>query len=128
MYDAKVRGAVPQVGERVLVKNVGIRGKHKLADKWENDVYVIVDQPDPTLPVYSIRKEGTRTKTRTVHRNMLLPLSLPGIRRKPTTGKGITTPVHQSSSSAEPEVLFAIPRNTLSTPGETSGSSSSSCW
>ncbi len=33
-YDLKVRGAVPQVGARVLVKRVGLKGKHKLADRW----------------------------------------------------------------------------------------------
>ena len=34
-YDMKVRGAVPQMGDQVLVKLVGVVGKHKLANKWK---------------------------------------------------------------------------------------------
>jgi hypothetical protein len=40
-YDKRVRGATVQVGDRVLVRNVGIRGKHKLANKWENKVHIV---------------------------------------------------------------------------------------
>ena len=32
-YDLRVRGSVPEVGDLVLVKLVGLTGKHKLADK-----------------------------------------------------------------------------------------------
>ena len=30
----------------VLVRNVGLKGKHKLADKWSETVYVLKSQPD----------------------------------------------------------------------------------
>ena len=38
-YDIKARGAILQPGDRVLVKIVAYDGKHKLADKWEEDIY-----------------------------------------------------------------------------------------
>ena len=76
-YDRRVRGAVPMVGDRVLVKNVGLKGKHKLANKWQTDVFLIVGQQDPDLPVYQVQKESGNGKIRTVHRNLILPLSLP---------------------------------------------------
>ena len=34
-YDLKVRHSTLHEGDRVLVKNVGLRGKRKLADRWE---------------------------------------------------------------------------------------------
>jgi len=76
-YDKKVRGAVPVVGDRVLLKNVGLHGKHKIADKWQKEVYLIVGQKDLTLPVYQIQMESGKGDVRTVHRNLLLPLVLP---------------------------------------------------
>lgn len=43
-------------GDRVLVRNVRLKGKHKLADKWEGVVYVIIDQHGD-LPVYKVCPE-----------------------------------------------------------------------
>ena len=74
-YDLKVRssGAL-YPGDRVLVKNVGLRGKQKLADRWERQPYTIVSQPNPDIPVYIVRLENSRSKKiRTLHRNLLLP-------------------------------------------------------
>ena len=34
------------------MRNIGLRGKQKLADKWQDDVYVVVDRPNPDIPVY----------------------------------------------------------------------------
>ena len=76
-YDRRVRGAVPVVGDRVLVKNIGQKGKHKLANKWQKDVYLVVGQNDPNLPVYQVQKESGAGNVRRVHRNLLLPLALP---------------------------------------------------
>jgi hypothetical protein len=36
-YDIRIRGAVIKPGDRVLVKVVSFDGKHKLADRWEQD-------------------------------------------------------------------------------------------
>ncbi len=36
-YDRKVRESTLEVGDRVLVRNVGLKGKNKLADKWEQE-------------------------------------------------------------------------------------------
>ena len=36
-YDKKVRGAILQSGDRVLVKIVAFDGKHRIADTWEEE-------------------------------------------------------------------------------------------
>ena len=40
-YDEKVKYAVLEPGDRVLVRKVGIQGKHTLADLWEAEPYII---------------------------------------------------------------------------------------
>jgi hypothetical protein len=75
-YDKKVRGPQLQIGDLVLVKNVGLKGKHKLADKWKQDIHVVIEQPNPDIPVFRVRPEGGGGE-RVLHRNLLLPISLP---------------------------------------------------
>ncbi|XP_046562916.1 uncharacterized protein LOC124271812 [Haliotis rubra] len=49
-YDQRARAAVLEEGDRVLVKILAFDGRHKLADRWEEDVYVILEQPNPSIP------------------------------------------------------------------------------
>ena len=51
-YNKKQRGRSLEVGDLVLLKNVGLRGKHKIADKWQQDPFVVDDKPNPDIPVY----------------------------------------------------------------------------
>ena len=75
-YNKKVRGTKIEIGDFVLAKNVNLRGKHKLADRWSDKMYIVVAQPNVDIPVYVIRAEdGSGEKV--LHRNMLLPLILP---------------------------------------------------
>ena len=61
------------VGTQVLVKQTGFQERHKIADIWEDDVYVITDQPHQDIPVYTVENQTDET-VKTVHRNLLLPL------------------------------------------------------
>jgi transposase InsO family protein len=77
LRDVRCRAAVLQKGDRVLVKKLAFTGKHKLADRWEPDVYIVVEQPNPNIPVYVVQSEsktGVRRCKRTLHRNHLLPV------------------------------------------------------
>ena len=53
-YDTYSRNATLQVQDRVLVRNLSVRGKQKLADRWEDTPYVVV-RKIPDLPVYAAR-------------------------------------------------------------------------
>ena len=57
-YDKRVRQSVIDIGDRVLIKRTGFTGKHKLANKWENIPYVVVEQPSKDIPVYRLKEEG----------------------------------------------------------------------
>ena len=74
VYDRKIRGAVLEIGDRVLLRNVGSKGTNKLADKWSEEVYVVTGKPNDNIPVYEVRLEQGSKKIRVVHRNLLLPL------------------------------------------------------
>ena len=95
-YDLKVRDSVLHPGDRVLVRNVGLRGKQKLADRWERQAYIVKCQPNPDIPVYEVQLENSRSrKARTLHRNLLLPfMFLP-------RGK-------QRQSGVEPEIAVDV--------------------
>ncbi len=53
-----------------------LHGKTKIVDRWGNYVHVIVARPNPSIPVFKVSPEGGKA-VRTLHRNLLLPLSLP---------------------------------------------------
>lgn len=73
-YDKRTRGADVEVGDRVLVKIVAFDGKHKIADKWEEEVYEVLEKPNGDIPVYVVQREDRTGRKRTLHRNLLLPV------------------------------------------------------
>jgi transposase InsO family protein len=76
-YDLRARATCLKPGDLVLVRNVNIRGKQKLADRWEDTPYIVVTQPNKDIPVYEVIKDHAHTrKTRVLHRNLLLPLGV----------------------------------------------------
>ena len=95
----KVREATLDIGDRVLIRNVGLRGKNKLADKRDKDPYNVIDIPDRNVPVYKAQRESGNPTVRTLHRNMLLPFSaIPGISEiRPTPS--VTQPPKQKKNT-----------------------------
>jgi transposase InsO family protein len=73
-HDLRSRGAVLTVGDRVLTRNVALHGKCKLADRWQQEVYVVESQPNKDIPVFRIRRENGQGALKTLHRNLLLPI------------------------------------------------------
>ncbi|KAK7921783.1 hypothetical protein WMY93_008685 [Mugilogobius chulae] len=71
-FDQRIIPAALEVGDRVLVRNVRLRGKHKLSDKWEHDIFVVVSRAGE-LPVYKVKPENKDGPLRTLHRDLLLP-------------------------------------------------------
>ena len=69
LYDKRSRDFVLSPGDLVLVRIVKWTSRHKIQDKWEEEEYEVVSQPDPEIPVYKV-------KPAYLHRNLLLPLGL----------------------------------------------------
>ena len=45
-------------GNHVLVRILAFEGKHKLLNKWNEDIYVVESQPNPDIPVYILYREA----------------------------------------------------------------------
>ena len=73
-YDRKVRCSKLEPGDLVLVKRFGFKGKHKIQDRWENQIYEVLEFCHSSPLVFRIRKEDGTGKIRILHRNLLLPL------------------------------------------------------
>ena len=75
-YDRRCRGMQLHTGDIVLVKVVAWKDRHKIQDRWEQGEYVIIDQPNPDIPVYTVKPVDADLPVRTLHRNLLLPLGV----------------------------------------------------
>ncbi|KAI4882775.1 hypothetical protein NFI96_009166 [Prochilodus magdalenae] len=73
MHDRLVKEQVLAKGDRVLLRNFNVMGKHKLRNKWRTMPYIVVGKMD-NLPVYQVKPEGGGGDVKTVHRNHLLPI------------------------------------------------------
>lgn len=61
------------VGDRVLLANKGERGRRKLADRWENHLYTVVEKQENT---HTFRLRNCDTdQEKVVHRNLIMPVN-----------------------------------------------------
>ncbi len=72
-YDHRVRDLPLEKGDRILIQNVGLKGKHKLQDRWKSTPYVVLEKL-PNLPVYKVKPEHGTGVVKTLHRDHLLPI------------------------------------------------------
>ena len=64
----------------MLVRQVVFKRRHKISDKWEKDLYIVIGIPNESVPVFQVQKQSGSKAIKTLHRNMLLPFSaIPGI-------------------------------------------------
>ncbi|KAL6473545.1 hypothetical protein MHYP_G00171060 [Metynnis hypsauchen] len=74
-FDKLVRESTLEEGDCVLVRNVRVWNKHKLADRWESAVYKVLRQLKD-IPVYVVQPEGQDGPICTLHRDLLLPCGM----------------------------------------------------
>ena len=92
-----------------MVKLVGLTAKHKLADKWESELYKIIRKPDAGIPVYVVQRCDGSGGECTLHRNMLFPLALP-FHSVETQDEDGAVAVDDSLSSDSASVSEDVPR------------------
>ncbi|RXN17862.1 Retrovirus-related Pol polyprotein from transposon 297 [Labeo rohita] len=73
LYDQKVKYQSLETGDRVLIRNLSFTGKHKLEDRWNSTLYIVLEKLD-NLPVYKLKPEKGTGGVRTMHRDHLLPV------------------------------------------------------
>ncbi|KAL1264128.1 hypothetical protein QQF64_004483 [Cirrhinus molitorella] len=72
-YDKRVSCQALNSGDRVLIKNLGLKGKHKLEPRWSPVPYCVCEKL-PNLPVYRVKPEAGPGRIKTLHRDQLLPI------------------------------------------------------
>lgn len=88
-YDKKVGFQSLEIGDQVLLRNLNLRGKHKLASRWNPCPYIVVEKLS-NLPVFKIKQADGRGGIKTIHRDHLLPIGAQV--RIPTTDLGEERP------------------------------------
>jgi transposase InsO family protein len=92
-HNRKVKCAKLEKGDVVLLKREVFKGKHKIQDKWQNELYEIVGSVGNNLPVFRIKQIGGNT-VKVVHRSKLL--SIPVAMRENFDIGVVDTPEKQS--------------------------------
>lgn len=107
-HEGKVRSSVMHPGDRVLVRNLTPRGgTGKLRNHWEDTIYTVIRRVGEEGPVYEVKPEGGKGRSRVLHRNLLLPCDyLPmemELRTQPRTKRKVDKPtsVRRDDSSSE---------------------------
>ena len=123
MYDKRAVAAALEPGDSVLIRRTAFTGREKLADKWIDDIHIVVSQPNPEIAVYKVKSLSRPGKVRTLHRNLLLPVfceensnNQPPKKAVSTHPKPAVPPSSASSSSSsssedsdDEHVLFLAP-------------------
>ncbi|KAL2081551.1 hypothetical protein ACEWY4_023404 [Coilia grayii] len=95
-YERVMRNQMLAQGDRVLLKNLGLKGKHKLQSRWNSLPYVVMEKL-PDLPVYRVKPESGIGKLRTIHRDNILPIgSLVRISEESDVQRQATRPLTRS--------------------------------
>ena len=117
-YDLKARAAKLTIGDRVLIKILVHDGKHKLSDRWADEVYVVTEQPNSDIPVYKVRKENGEGIEKVLHRNHLLHLgnALQDSTSVTCNSKPIPKPVENGVKEDKSAVELTEPRKPVPAP------------
>lgn len=84
------------VGDRVLLANKGEQGKKKLADRWENNLYTVVEKHANTH-TFRIRNCAT-AQEKVVHRNLILPVNFLPLSTEPEDGSSCVSDLATGAS------------------------------
>ena len=96
VHDKKARAPMISIGDKVLVKILKFEGKHEIEDRYENDIYTVVGQPNVQIRVFDVRSDGVEKR---LHRNHLFRLGFIDNKTEGEEGED----VHKDSKNIEKE-------------------------
>ncbi|KAL7870478.1 hypothetical protein SRHO_G00079750 [Serrasalmus rhombeus] len=70
-HDRQVHDLPIREGQLVYLRDFGIRGRHKIHDRWSSVIYQVVKPPKAGGAVYAIAPVGNLDKIKYVHRSLL---------------------------------------------------------
>ena len=99
-HDQHVRDVPLEEGQLVWLRDLGVRGRHKIQDQWASVKYCVMRAPREGGSVYTIAPRDDPTRARQVHRSLLkavVGLDSPG-------GAAVSSPPPPEQSQSEDEV------------------------
>ena len=66
-YDREARCSKLEKGDQVLVRQKAFKGKYKIQDYWEEDIYVVIAQPIENFPIFMVQSDRSK-KSKALHR------------------------------------------------------------
>ncbi len=116
-HDQSVRSEPLAVGQSVLLKEFGWKGRHKIQDKWNPVVHRVLKAPHGNGAVYTVAPEGDLAMVKRVHRTLLKVI----VGAAGTDDSFAPFPISldqpaASDSSSDIEDLMAVVRDTIPPP------------
>lgn len=108
-HDQHIRPSSLQEGQLVYVKNLGVRGCHKIQDLWSSVVHQVVKAPPGEGVVYTIAPVDALTKVRTVHRDMLKAQVMTAPVAPPPQPTSLQNSTNEVSLGADYDVVMLAP-------------------
>lgn len=121
-YDKRAVAAILRPGDTVLIRKTVSTGREKLGDKWIDELHVVIDQPNSEIPVYRVKPVSASGRTKTLHRNLLLPVDscdedddltqddpIHSQESRPKPSYETSSSATDSNSESDEEVLFIAP-------------------
>lgn len=119
-YNKKVRRQSLNPGDRVLIQNLVLKGKHKLADRWHSMPYVVESQLS-NLPVYKLVPVSGNGPKKVLHRNHILHLKSQ-VKMSSESGSPNPLPVRKTRKRQSEKPMFEpvnfVPRDFSSSDSE----------
>ena len=100
-----------ELGDRVLLHNEGLQGTHKLTDKWSQEVYVVVKQPNFDIPVYEVKPETGSGRAQVLHHNLILPIACLPLESPATPQPKLRQRVSQSAVNQADDTIHSLNGN-----------------
>lgn len=113
-YDEKVKDSSLQVGQLVYLKDVGVRGRHKIQDVWSSVLYEVVKAPQRDGSVYTIAPVDDSSKVKHVHRTLLktCPQGTAGDKGTDTCPPEDVVSHHLAEDSLDGDLCVILPEST----------------
>ena len=71
---------------------LAFEGKHKLANTWNEEIYVAESQPNPDIPVYVLYNEADKRSKRTTYSRLVVqPMTEVTLKVQPLTNRRLTS-------------------------------------
>lgn len=115
-YDTRVKEAPLSVGQLVYLRDSGFRGRHKIRDIWQPDLFKVLKVPVGDGPIYTVAPGSNLQALRNVHRDMLKAqiTSSPTAELPPITSVPLKSP--EGDTSSDNDFWVSVPSTSLQTP------------